>query len=66
MTRLPGDARWKLNYDAMAPVSFAFVGPGRRHALAGHLVASHDRSGRRYPFLTMRKLDVPDPAAFAS
>jgi len=64
MTRLPGDARWKLNYDAMAPVSFAFVGPGRRHALAGHLVASHDRSGRRFPFLTMRKLDVPDPAAF--
>lgn len=64
MTRLPGDARWKLNYDAMAPVSFAFVGPGRRHAVAGHLVASRDRSGRRYPFLTMRKLDVPDPANF--
>lgn len=64
MTRLPADARWKLNYDAMAPVSFAFVGPQRRHALAGHLVASHDRSGRRYPFLTLRRLDVPDPADF--
>jgi len=64
MTRLPADARWKLNYDAMAPVSFAFVGPQRRHALAGHLVASHDRSGRRFPFLTMCKLDVLDPAGF--
>jgi type VI secretion system protein ImpM len=64
MTRLPGEPRWKLHYDAMAPVSFAFVGPGRRHAVAGHLVASHDRSGRRYPFLTMRKLDVPDPGSF--
>jgi type VI secretion system protein ImpM len=64
MARLSTDARWKLNYDAMAPVSFAFVGPGRRHAVAGHLVASHDRSGRRFPFLAMRTLDVPDPAAF--
>ncbi|WP_296944921.1 type VI secretion system-associated protein TagF [uncultured Massilia sp.] len=66
MTRLPADARWKLNYDAMAPVSFAFVGPGRRHALAGHLVASHDQSGRRFPFLMMRTVDVPDPGGFAA
>jgi type VI secretion system protein ImpM len=66
MTRLPSDARWKLNYDAMAPASFAFVGPSRRHAVAGHLVASHDRSGRRYPFLAMRTLEVPDPAAFVA
>lgn len=64
MTRLPSEPRWKINYDAMAPVSFAFVGPARRHALAGHLVASHDRTGRRFPFLMMRKLDVPDPAGF--
>lgn len=63
MTRLPSDARWKLYYDAMAPASFAFVGPGRRHALAGHLVASHDSSGRRFPFLMMRTVDVPDDVA---
>jgi type VI secretion system protein ImpM len=63
MTRLPADARWKLYYDAMAPASFAFVGPGRRHALAGHLVASHDSSGRRFPFLMMRTVDVPDDVA---
>lgn len=66
MTRLPDDARWKLYYDASPPVSFAFVGPSRRHAIAGHLVASHDRSGRRFPFLTMRTVEVPDPAAFVA
>jgi len=66
MQRLPSNARWKIDYDAMAPVSFAFVGPGRRHAVAGHLVASHDAPGRRFPFLTMRTLDVADPPAFLS
>ncbi|MFL6676143.1 MAG: type VI secretion system-associated protein TagF [Massilia sp.] len=66
MSRLPSDPRWKLNYDAMAPVSFAFVGPSRRHAVAGHLVASRDQSGRRFPFMMMRTLEVPDPAAFVS
>ena len=66
MTRLPDDARWKLHYDAMAPVDFAFVGPRRRHAIAGHLVASRDQSGRRFPFMMMRMLDVGDPASFVS
>lgn len=66
MHRLPSDARWKINYDAMAPVSFAFVGPARRHAVAGHLVASRDAPGRRFPFLMMRTLDVLDPTAFVS
>jgi type VI secretion system protein ImpM len=66
MTRLPNDARWKLYYDASPPVSFAFVGPSRRHAIAGHLVASHDQSGRRFPFLMMRTVEVAEPAAFVS
>jgi type VI secretion system protein ImpM len=66
MSQLASDPRWKLNYDAMAPVSFAFVGPSRRYAVCGHLVASHDQSGRRFPFLMMRALDVADPAAFVS
>jgi type VI secretion system protein ImpM len=66
MARLPLDARWKLNYDAMAPASFAFVGPGRRHAVAGHLLASHDQSGRRFPFLAMRTVELSDPAGFAA
>jgi type VI secretion system protein ImpM len=66
MTRLPDDPRWKLHYDAMAPVSFAFVGPRRRHALAGHIVASHDQSGRRFPFLIMRAIGVTAPAQFVA
>jgi type VI secretion system protein ImpM len=66
MARLPGDARWKINYDAMAPASFAFVGPSRRYAVAGHLVASHDRSGRRFPFMAMRTFEVPEPAPFVA
>ena len=66
MSRLPDNARWKLYYDALAPVNFAFVGPRRRHAIAGHIVASRDQSGRRFPFLMMRTLEVADPAAFVA
>jgi type VI secretion system protein ImpM len=66
MSQLPSSARWKLDYDAMAPVSFAFVGPAHRLAVAGHLVASRDQSGRRFPFLMMRAMDVLDPVAFVS
>lgn len=64
MRQLPANARWKINYDAMPPVSFAFLGAARHHALAGHLVASRDQSGRRFPFLLMRSLDVADPGTF--
>jgi type VI secretion system protein ImpM len=64
MRLLPSSARWKINYDAMPPVSFALLGAARHHALAGHLVASRDRSGRRFPFLLMCSLDLPEPAAF--
>lgn len=66
MTLLPSDARWRVHYDAMAPVSFALVGPARHHAVAGHLLASRDQSGRRFPFLATRTLAVEDPAAFVT
>lgn len=66
MSELPSDARWKLNYDALAPVSFAFVGPHRKHAIAGHIVASRDQSGRRFPFLMTRTLAVAEPSTFVS
>jgi len=66
MTLLPSDARWRVHYDAMAPVSFALVGPARHHAVAGHLLASRDQSGRRFPFLATRTLTVADPAAFVA
>lgn len=66
MTQLALDARWRINYDAMPAVSFAMVGPARRHAVAGHLLASHDQSGRRFPFLAARTHAVADPAAFVT
>ena len=66
MNLLPADARWKINFDALAPLNFVFVGPRRHHAIAGHLVASSDQSGRRFPFLLMRMLDVARPGAFVA
>lgn len=66
MTLLPSDARWRFHYDAMAPVSFALVGPARHHAVAGHLLASRGQSGRRFPFLATRTLAVADPSAFVA
>jgi type VI secretion system protein ImpM len=64
MSQLPQDPRWKINYDAMPPLRFAFVGPRRKHAIAGHIVASQDQSGRRFPFLLMQRLDVPEGIDF--
>lgn len=66
MERLTADARWKLTYDALAPIHFAFIGPRRGRAVAGHLVASSDQSGRRFPFLMMGALDVDRPDAFVA
>lgn len=64
MDLLSTDARWKLSYDALAPLHFAILGPRRRHAIAGHIVASSDQSSRRFPFLMMSALEVVDPGAF--
>jgi type VI secretion system protein ImpM len=64
MDLMSADARWKLNYDAVAPLHFAFIGPRRRHAIAGHIVASSDQSNRRFPFLMMSTMEVPEPGAF--
>ncbi|MFS2003782.1 type VI secretion system-associated protein TagF [Duganella sp. CT11-25] len=63
---LSADPRWKLNYDAMPPLHFAFVGTRSRRAIAGHLAASSDISQRRYPFLSMSAIEVDDPRAFLS
>ena len=64
MDLLASDARWKLSYDALAPLHFAIIGPRRRHAIAGHIVASSDQSSRRFPFLMMSTLEVSEPAEF--
>jgi type VI secretion system protein ImpM len=63
---LSADPRWKLNYDAMPPLHFAFVGTRSRRAIAGHLAASSDISQRRYPFLSMSAIEVDDPRIFLS
>ncbi|MFK3737275.1 type VI secretion system-associated protein TagF [Massilia sp. TN1-12] len=64
MDLMSANARWKLAYDAVAPLHFAFVGPRRRHAIGGHIVASSDASSRRYPFLMAGAMEVAEPAAF--
>lgn len=66
MDLMMADPHWKAGYDAVAPLHVAFFGPRRRHAMAGHLVASSDQSGRRFPFLMMGAFDVAEPGAFAS
>ncbi|TWI69209.1 type VI secretion system protein ImpM [Pseudoduganella lurida] len=64
MDLMSTNARWKLAYDAVAPLHFAFVGPRRRHAIGGHVVASSDQSSRRYPFLMVGAMEVAEPASF--
>lgn len=62
MEMLSSDARWKETYDRTQPLNFAFLGPGSRMALAGHLVASADASGRRFPFLAAGSFEARSPA----
>lgn len=64
MSRLTADPRWKLKYDALRPLHFAFVGTRSRRAIAGHIIASSDQSQRRFPFLTMSVLEIEAPAGF--
>lgn len=64
MELLSVDPRWKLTYDAIAPLQFAFIGPRRGRAIAGYIVASSDQSHRRFPFLMMSAIDIDDPAGF--
>jgi type VI secretion system protein ImpM len=64
MDLMSSDARWKLYYDAVKPLHFAFIGPRRRHAIAGHIVASTDQSSRRFPLLMMGAMEVAEPDAF--
>lgn len=66
MDLLSADARWKLIYDALPPLYFAFIGPRRGRAIAGHVAASNDSSSRRFPFLMMSTMEVVQPAAFVA
>lgn len=60
------DPRWKITYDAVRPINFAFLGSNSRLAIAGHLVASRDASQRRFPFLAASPLSVEQPLNFIS
>lgn len=62
MELVAADPRWKLAYDRVAPSHFAFLGTQGRVALAGHLCASTDASGRRFPFVMAGMFDVPAPS----
>lgn len=66
MTLLSADPRWKITYDAIKPMHFAFIGPRRKRAVAGHLIASCDQAQRRFPFLTMSAMEVEEPAGFVA
>ena len=58
------DARWKEVYDQAGGFSFAFLGVRQRALVAGHLLASADASGRRFPFVAVGRLAVESPLAF--
>jgi type VI secretion system protein ImpM len=59
MELVAADTRWKLLYDQVPPAHFAFLGTQGRVGLAGHLVASSDGSGRRFPFVLAGLFDAP-------
>ncbi|MYN45105.1 type VI secretion system-associated protein TagF [Pseudoduganella sp. FT93W] len=64
MNALSSDPRWKLHYDALLPLDFVFLGTRRRHAIAGQLRASGDRSQRRFPFLCASLIEVAQARSF--
>jgi type VI secretion system protein ImpM len=61
---LATDARWKEVYDQARPAHFAFLGSHTTAGLVGHLLVSHDASGRRFPFITAARLETAEPLAF--
>ena len=66
MALLSADLRWKITYDAVKPMHFAFIGPHKKRAIAGHLIASHDQAHRRFPFLTMSAMEIEEPSGFVA
>ncbi|HZE91511.1 MAG TPA: type VI secretion system-associated protein TagF [Rhizobacter sp.] len=64
MELLAEDTRWKIVYDDAAPVHFAILGSQSNAGLVGHMAASRDASGRRFPFVMAASFEVPEPASF--
>lgn len=64
MDALSREPRWKLHYDALQPLEFAFLGTRSRYAIAGQLRASGDLSQRRFPFLCASLIEVAQACSF--
>jgi len=64
LERMARDPRWKEHYDQAGAAHFAFLGVRSRAIVVGHLLASRDASGRRFPFVTAGRADVDQPLAF--
>jgi len=56
--------RWKEVYDRGPKTHFAFLSVNSPRAIAGHLAASADASGRRFPFVVAGTFDVATPIDF--
>ncbi|MBA3596206.1 MAG: type VI secretion system-associated protein TagF [Methylibium sp.] len=56
--------RWKEVYDRGPKTHFAFLSVHSPRAIAGHLAASADASGRRFPFVVAGAFEVAAPLDF--
>ncbi len=61
---MSADPRWKEVYDRRPNAHFAFVSARSQRAIAGHLAASSDASGRRFPFVVAGTFELTEPLAF--
>lgn len=64
MELLASDPRWKSVYDNVTPMHFVIAATRTPHAIAGHLVASRDQADRRFPFISLGSLLIPQPTEF--
>ncbi len=63
---MSADPRWKEVYDRGPKAHFAFLAVNSQRAIAGHLEASSDASGRRFPFVVAGAFNVGTPFEFMS
>lgn len=61
LSQSPG---WKQRYDEAPDIHYAFLGSRSRTVLCGHLLASRDASERRFPLLSVVRLDAAEPLPF--
>lgn len=60
------DPRWKEIYDRGHKAHFAFFSASSKSAIAGHLAASADSSGRRFPFVVAGNFEVSGSLDFVA